>query len=280
MRDIAAEAITQEVKRMCIESCYHLGADVIQALKEARDTEPSPIGKSILDQLVENAEIADQGKYPLCQDTGFTVIMVELGQDARIVGADLNEAINQGVRQGYAEGYLRKSIVRDPLRRVNTGDNTPAVIWLEMVAGDKVKIQLAPKGGGCENMSASRILKPSQGVEGVKDFVISTVSEGGGKPCPPIIVGVGIGGTFEKCAFLAKKAALRDVGDRNPDKFYADMEDELLDRVNRLGIGPLGLGGRTTALDVHVEVFPCHIASLPVAVNIQCHSARHKETVI
>lgn len=280
MREIPVSKITEEVARLSIEANYHLGEDVIQALHKALEIEESPVGRSIIERIIENARIADQGEYPYCQDTGFAVVYVELGQDVKLVGGDLYEAINEGVRKGYTEGYLRKSIVRDPLRRVNTGDNTPAVIWTDVVPGDKVRITVAAKGGGSENMSEVRMLKPADGAEGVKDFVVDRVERSGGNPCPPIVVGVGIGGTFEKCAWLAKKAALRKIGERNPDPFYAEMEEELLERINKLGIGPQGLGGRVTALDVHIEAYPCHIASLPVAVNIQCHADRHKSVVI
>lgn len=280
MREIPVSKITEEVARLSIEANYHLGEDVIQALHKALEIEESPVGRSIIERIIENARIADQEEYPYCQDTGFAVVYVELGQDVKLVGGDLYEAINEGVRKGYTEGYLRKSIVRDPLRRVNTGDNTPAVIWTDVVPGDKVRITVAAKGGGSENMSEVRMLKPADGAEGVKDFVVDRVERSGGNPCPPIVVGVGIGGTFEKCAWLAKKAALRKIGERNPDPFYAEMEEELLERINKLGIGPQGLGGRVTALDVHIEAYPCHIASLPVAVNIQCHADRHKSVVI
>ncbi|NOZ57848.1 MAG: fumarate hydratase [Calditrichaeota bacterium] len=280
MREVPVSRITEEVARLSIEANYQLGDDVVQALRKALDQEESPVGRSILERIIENAEIAAQGEYPYCQDTGFAVVYVEIGQDVKLTGGDLYDAINEGVRKGYTEGYLRKSIVRDPLRRVNTGDNTPAVIWTDIVPGDKVKITVAAKGGGSENMSEVRMLKPADGAEGVKNFVVERVERSGGNPCPPIVVGVGIGGTFEKCAWLAKKAAIRKIGERNPDPFYAEMEEELLERINKLGIGPQGLGGRVTALDVHIEVYPCHIASLPVAVNIQCHADRHKTVVI
>ncbi len=281
MREVPAERISSEVARLCIEASYELGEDVIQAFQQALEKEESPVGKAILERLIENARIAAQGEYPYCQDTGFAVVFVELGQEVQVVGGNLVDAVNEGVRRGYAEGYLRKSIVNDPLfRRINTGDNTPAVIWTEIVPGDKIRLTVAPKGGGSENMSEVRMLKPADGVEGVRRFVIERVSRSGGDPCPPIIVGVGIGGTFEKCAWLAKKALLREVGSRNPDPDYAQLELELLEEINKLGIGPQGLGGRVTALDVHIETFPCHIASLPVAVNIQCHAARHKSVTI
>jgi len=242
--------------------------------------EESPLGKDILQQIVENAEIAAKEEVPICQDTGFAVIFVELGQEVRVVDGDFNEAINEGVRQGYTDGYLRKSIVEDPIRRKNTGDNTPAVIHFEIVPGDKVKIVVAPKGGGSENMSEVKMMKPADGVEGLKRFVVERVEKSGGNPCPPVVVGVGVGGTFEKCAFLAKKALLREVGSKHPDPYYAELEAELLEKINRSGVGPQGLGGRTTALAVHIEAHPCHIASYPAAVNLNCHAARHKEITI
>lgn len=280
MRDIDVGEITSAVKSLSTEANYYLGNDVVEALKAAVETEESPLGKEIIAQILENARIAGTENIPLCQDTGLSAIFVELGQDVHLVGGGLEEAIQSGVRQGYGEGYLRKSMVEDPLRRKNTGDNTPAVISVRVVPGDKIKIRILPKGGGSENMSAIRMLKPSDGESGVKDFVVETVRKAGGNPCPPIIVGVGIGGSFDKCAYLAKRALLRKVGSVHPDSYYADMEKELLEKVNNTGIGPQGLGGRTTALAVHIEAHPCHIASLPVAVNTQCHSARHKEIVV
>lgn len=280
MRKINTQQITETVKRLCIEANYYLGDDVIAALKKAQKAEESPTGKEIIRQIIENSSIAREEKMPLCQDTGFVVVFLELGQKLNIDGADLYQAVNEGVRQGYKEGYLRPSIVKDPLRRSNTGDNTPAVIHTEIVPGDKLRITVAPKGCGSENMSEIKMLTPGEGVKAVEDFVIDRVSRSGGNPCPPIIVGVGIGGTFEKCAQLAKKALLRTIGLRNPDSFYADLEKKLLEKLNNLGIGPMGLGGRITALDVFVETYPCHIAGFPVAVNIQCHAARHKEAVI
>ncbi|MEP0829511.1 MAG: fumarate hydratase [bacterium] len=280
MRQISTEKIIEAVKQLSMSAAYDLGKDVVEAIENAKKVEESPVGRGILDQVLENAKIARNESVPMCQDTGFAVLFVELGQEAQIVGGDLNAALNEGVRQGYKDGYLRKSIVGDPLERKNTGDNTPAVIHINIVPGDKLKIIIAPKGGGSENMSEVKMLKPSDSIQGVKDFVIDRVRRSGGNPCPPIIVGVGIGGTFEKCALLAKTALLREVGSRNPNKFYADLELELLEKINKLGIGPQGLGGVTTALDVHIETFPCHIASLPVAVNTQCHAARHKEIVL
>jgi len=280
MREIHVDKIVATVKKLCMEANYYLGDDVVQALQQALKTEESPLGRSILAQLIENQQIARSEQIPICQDTGFAVLFVNLGQEVRITGGNLIDAINEGVRQGYIEGYLRKSIVRDPLNRVNTGDNTPAVVHLEMSPGDRLSITIAPKGGGSENMSEVRVLKPADGVEGVKQFVIDLVRRSGGNPCPPIIVGVGIGGTFEKCAELAKRALLRELGSQHPDPFYANLEKELLLEINKLGIGPQGLGGSTTALAVFIEPYPCHIASLPVAVNIQCHAARHKSAVI
>jgi fumarate hydratase subunit alpha len=280
MRNVNVELITESVKKLCMDANYFLGEDVVEAIKNAVGKEESPLGREILKQILENAEIAKNEQMPLCQDTGLAAFFVELGQEVHIEGGRFEAAIQEGVRQGYAEGYLRKSIVEDPLRRKNTGDNTPAVISTRVVPGDKVKITILPKGGGSENMSAIRMLKPADGEEGVKSFVVETVRKAGGNPCPPIIVGVGIGGSFDKCAYLAKKALLRKVGSAHTDPFYAAMEKELLERVNNTGVGPQGLGGRITALAVHIEALPCHIASLPAAVNTQCHSARHKEIII
>lgn len=280
MRRITFVTIVEQVRRLYIDANYLLGNDVVAALAQARAQETSPPALRVLDHLLENARIAAQGESPLCQDTGFAVFFVEMGQQVQIVGGLLDDAINEGIRQAGREGFLRNSVVRDPLRRVNTGDNTPAVIWTQIVAGDRLRIDMAPKGGGSENMSEVAMLKPAQGEAGVVDFVVDKVSRAGGNPCPPIIVGVGIGGTFEKSAWLAKKAALRPLTEPHPDPYYADLEQRLLSRINDLGIGPMGFGGRITALAVHIETYPCHIASLPVAVNIQCHSARHKSITI
>jgi fumarate hydratase subunit alpha len=280
MRNVNVKLIIESVKKLCMDANYYLGDDVVAAIRNAVAKEESPLGREILNQILQNAEIAKNEKMPLCQDTGLAAIFAELGQDVHVEGGDFESAIQEGVRQGYAEGYLRKSIVEDPLRRKNTGDNTPAVISTRIVSGDKIKITILPKGGGSENMSAIKMLKPSDGEEGVKSFVVDTVRKAGGNPCPPIIVGVGIGGSFDKCAYLAKKALLRKVGSVHPDPYYAAMEKELLERVNNTGVGPQGLGGRITALAVHIEAHPCHIASLPAAVNTQCHSARHKEVII
>lgn len=263
-----------------MEANYYLGPDVLEYFKKAKDEEISPAGKDIFDQLILNAEIAEKNQVPMCQDTGFAVVFLDIGQDVRITGGNIYDAVNDGVRKGYTGGYLRKSIVDHPFNRKNTGDNTPAVIHTEIVPGENLKITVAPKGGGSENMSAVKMLKPSEGLEGAKKFVIETVKAAGPNPCPPIIVGVGIGGTFEKCALLSKKALLRELG--RPSRFpdIAELERDLLASINNLGIGPQGLGGRITALAVHVEIHPCHIASLPVAVNINCHAARHRETVL
>jgi fumarate hydratase subunit alpha len=281
VREIPADQITQAVAELCIESNYYLGDDVLSALRAYRETEVSPVGREVLDQILENADIAQEQQMPLCQDCGLTVVFLELGQDAHIVGGSLNEAIAEGVRQGYKDGYLRMSIVDQPFSaRINTKDNTPPVIHTEIVAGDRMKIIVAPKGGGSENMSQLAMLKPADGREGVIDFVVESVRRAGANPCPPIIVGAGVGGSAEKTMWLAKHALLREVGSPSPDPEVADVEAEILERVNRIGIGPQGLGGLTTALAVHMETYPCHIASLPVAVNIQCHSARHKEAVL
>lgn len=280
MRDVEASVVTEEVKKLCMDANYYLGNDVLKRLQECLKIEESPTGKEILQKIIENAEIARTHRVPLCQDTGFAVVFVELGQEVHIVGGDYTGAVHEGVRQGYKEGYLRKSIVSDPIKRKNTDDNTPAVIYTEIVPGDKMKITVAPKGGGSENMSEVKMMAPAAGIEGVKKFVVDRVLRSGANPCPPVVVGVGIGGTFEKCAKIAKKALLRPIGSRHPDSFYAELEEELLTQINKLGIGPQGFGGRCTALAVHVEVHPCHIASFPVAVNMQCHVARHREITL
>ena len=280
MREIDVTQITAAIAKMCLDANFNLGEDVLTSIQGALQAEPSPTGRNALEQVLVNAEIARDEQVPMCQDTGSAVVFVELGQDVHLVGGDLYVAINEGVRQGYVDGYLRKSIVADPLNRVNTKDNTPAIIHLELVPGDRVKLVVAPKGGGSENMSAVKMLKPADGVKGVADFVVDTISKAGSNPCPPVVVGVGIGGTFEKVAYLAKKALLRKIGVPNADPFYADLERDLLEKINKLGIGPQGYGGRTTALAVHIETYPAHIASLPAAVNINCHAARHKEKVL
>jgi fumarate hydratase subunit alpha len=280
LRQVEALTITNLVAEMCQEANIFLGDDVVNALKKALTQEESPAGKEVLKQLIENLEIARNEQIPVCQDTGFAVFFVEWGQEVHLTGGSLEDAINEGVRKGYREGYLRKSIVADPLERVNTGDNTPAVIYTSLVPGDKVKITFAPKGGGSENMSTVKMLKPSDGVDGVVDFVVNHVKESGPNPCPPIVVGVGIGGTFDKVAVMAKKALVRPLGQPHPEPFYADLEQRILKEINDLGIGPQGFGGRVTALAVHIETFPAHIASLAAAVNINCHVARHVERVI
>jgi len=281
MRDIESTKITETVARLCQEANFDLGEDVLDALKRARDNEESPLGRQVLEQILANANIAHEERIPICQDCGTAVIFLEVGQDAHIVGGDLYAAVEEGVRQGYKQGYLRKSIVRQPFSaRVNTKDNTPAIIHTEIVAGDRLHITVMPKGGGSENMSRLTVLTPAKGRQGVIDFVVQAVEEAGSNPCPPIIVGVGIGGTADKATILAKKALLRRVGEPHTDPEVAELEREILERVNNLGIGPQGFGGRTTALAVHAEVFPTHIASLPVAVNLQCHAARHKEAVL
>ncbi|OIP97436.1 MAG: fumarate hydratase [Syntrophobacteraceae bacterium CG2_30_61_12] len=276
MREIHVDTITAAVRDLCIQANTQLGADMLQAFDRALAVEPSPTGREILTRLKENAQIARDEQVPMCQDTGFAVAFVELGQEVHIVGGSLTAAVEEGVRRGYRDGYLRKSICH-PFTRLNTGDNTPAIVHLELVAGDGCRIIIAPKGGGSENMSRVTMLTPAVGVEGVREFVLQRVKEAGPNPCPPTIVGVGIGGTFEVAALLAKKALLRELGSSNPDPELAQLETTWLEQINCLGIGPQGLGGRTTSLAVHIEMMPCHIASLPVAVNIQCHAARHQE---
>ena len=279
MREVHVGEITKTVRDLFIDANINLGEDVLEALEQALEMEESPIGKEILKELIENARVAREEEMPICQDTGLAVVFLELGQEVHLVGGDLIEAINEGVRQGYKEGYLRKSACH-PFTRKNTGDNTPAIIHTEIVPGDRIKIIAVPKGGGAENMSRVVMLTPAAGLEGVKEFVVQRVKESGANPCPPIVVGVGIGGTLEEAALIAKKALLRPLGSKNPDPEAAAIEEDLLERINRLGIGPQGYGGRVTALAVHVNMVPCHIASLPVAVNIQCHAHRHKERVI
>ena len=279
MRTIQAAALTDAVAKLCIQANTHLPEDIVAALDATRQGEPWPLAKETLGLLWENMELAEEKNLPVCQDTGMACVFVELGQDVHIEG-NFEEAIHQGVRKGYGEGYLRKSIVGDPLRRVNTEDNTPAAITVRLVPGDGCKVTVAPKGFGSENMSRLGMLKPSDGEQGVKDFVLETVKLAGPNPCPPIVVGVGVGGTFEKAAMLAKQALLRPVGSHHPDPYYAEMEQELLEKINRLGIGPQGFGGETTALGVQIETYPTHIAGMPVAVNINCHVTRHKEAVL
>jgi fumarate hydratase subunit alpha len=280
MKEIKASVITEVIARLCQEANFVLGEDVLAALKKALNAEESPLGRDALSQLIENARIAQKEQLPLCQDCGTVVVFLEIGQDVHITG-DLHAAVEEGVRRGYAQGYLRKSIVSKPFSaRTNTQDNTPPVTHVEIVPGDKLKITVMPKGAGAENITKLAMLKPGEGRQGIIDLVVKTVSEGGGDPCPPLIIGVGIGGTAERAMLLAKKALLRRVAEPNPDSEIAALEKEILAKVNDLGIGPLGFGGRTTALAVHAEVMPTHIASLPVAVNLQCHSARHKEAIL
>ena len=274
MRSVKAQMISDTVRRLCVEANYILPQDVRRCISASLKSEDWPPARDTLERIIENYEIAEKKHMPICQDTGVTCVFIEIGQEVAIEG-DLNEAINEGVRLGSKEGYLRASLVADPLRRVNTGDNTPAMIYYDIVSGDKLKITVAPKGFGSENMSKIEMLKPSDGVEGVKEFIIRTVEEAGANPCPPIIVGVGIGGTFDKAALLAKKALMRPADDVNDDSFYAELEKELLESINNLGIGPQAFGGKTTALDVKINTMPTHIAGLPVAVNINCHVARH-----
>ena len=277
MREIHISKIIDTVKELCIEANYYLSNDVKRALCNAKENETWPLAENILDQIILNSDIAKNENMPICQDTGMACIFIDIGQDVHIVGGLLDDAINEGVRSGYEEGFLRKSVVKDPINRINTKDNTPAIIYYNMVAGDKIKITVAPKGFGSENMSRIKMLKPSDGLQGVKDFIIETVKLAGPNPCPPIVIGVGIGGTFDKAAYLAKKALIRPLDKRNEDKFYSDLEEELLANINKLGIGPQGFGGKTTALGLNIETYPTHIAGLPVAVNINCHATRHKE---
>lgn len=277
MREVSIEKIIDTVKELCIESNYYLGEDIRNGLKDSIKKEEYPLANDVLKKIYLNADIARDNRMPICQDTGMACVFVELGQEVHITGGSLEEAINEGVRRGYEEGFLRKSVVKDPLNRVNTKDNTPAIIYYDIVKGDKVKITVAPKGFGSENMSRIAMLKPSDGVEGVKKFILETVENAGPNPCPPMVVGVGIGGTFDKAAYLAKKALLRPIDQSSEIEFYRELEEELISEINKLGIGPQGFGGRTTALGINIEVYPTHIAGLPVAVNINCHATRHKE---
>lgn len=279
MRTIQAAAITEAVARLCIQANTYLPADIVAALDRQRKSEPWPLAKETLGLLWDNMKLAEETHMPVCQDTGMACVFLEIGQEVHVSG-DLEAAIHEGVRQGYAEGYLRKSVVRDPVRRGNTGDNTPAMIYYDIRPGDQMKITVAPKGFGSENMSQVGMLRPSDGLEGIKNFILKVVEDAGPNPCPPIVVGVGIGGTFDKAALLAKKALMRPLDVPNEDPYYADLEREMLERINALGIGPQGLGGRTTALGVNVETMPTHIAGMPVAVNINCHVTRHKSEVL
>ena len=279
MREIDVAKITEIVADLCIRANIHLNHDIADALRQGLASEEKPLARDVLTILLDNADAARQDSLPICQDTGMAVVFVELGQDVHLVGGALEEAINAGVAIGYERGYLRKSVVRDPIHRVNTGDNTPAVVHVRIVPGDQLKITVAPKGFGSENMSRVVMLKPSDGLAGIKRVVLETVQAAGPNPCPPMIVGVGIGGTMEKAALIAKEALLRPIADANPDLFWSELETELLGEINRLNIGPAGFGGRTTALAVHINVYPTHIAGLPVAVNIGCHVTRHAEMV-
>lgn len=280
MKEIDVSSITNAVEQLCMSANYYLNTDVIDALEAGIDEEVSETGRFVLAQLIENARIAAGERMAICQDTGMAVVFIEIGQDVHVTGGSLANAINEGIRRGYKKGFLRNSVVSDPVERINTGDNAPAVIHYDITDGDRLKITLIPKGFGSENMSAIRMLKPSDGLSGVKAFIEETVDKAGPNPCPPVIVGVGIGGTMEKAAILAKKALLRPVGKRNADEGIGRLEEEMLSRINRLGIGPAGLGGSVTALAVNIEVFPTHIAGLPVAVNISCHATRHAEAVL
>ncbi len=280
MREVNVKDISDAVRDIAIEANCVLGDHEIEYFKKMAEKEESPTGREIFEMMLENARIAREERIPICQDTGMAVVFLEIGQDVHLVGGDLTDAVNDGVRRGYEEGYLRKSILKDSINRVNTGDNTPAFIHVKIVPGEKVKVTVAPKGGGSENMSRFRALKPAEGIEGVKDFVVQAVAEAGGNPCPPVVVGVGLGGPFEKVALRAKEALLIPLGQRNADPFYAAVEEELLERINKTGVGPQGLGGRVTALDVHIVQGPCHIATLPVAVNLNCHATRHGERII
>lgn len=280
MREISSEQIIDVVKRLCIEANQKLPSDIKACIKKCRESEDGEIAQDVLDKIITNYEIAESENVPICQDTGMACVFMEIGQDVHITGQNLADAVNEGVRQGYAEGYLRKSVVKDPVRRGNTGDNTPAMLYTEIVNGDQIKITVAPKGFGSENMSAIRMFKPSAGIQGIKDFILETVENAGPNPCPPMVVGVGIGGTFDKAALLAKKALMRDVDIPNDDPYYAELEVEMLEKINKLGIGPQGFGGKTTALALNIETMPTHIAGMPCAININCHVTRHKTEVI
>ncbi|MCP1102672.1 fumarate hydratase subunit alpha [Aequitasia blattaphilus] len=280
MREINANQITDVVERLCIKANEHLPTDVKNAIESCRACEDWDIAKGVLDQIVENYEIADAQNVPICQDTGMACVFLEIGQEVHVSGGDLSEAIHEGVRRGYENGYLRKSVVKDPVRRGNTGDNTPAMIYTEIVPGDQIHITVGPKGFGSENMSMIRMFKPSAGLQGIKDFILEVVETAGPNPCPPMVVGVGIGGTFDKAALLAKKALMRPIDTKNEDPYYADLEVEMLEKVNALGIGPQGFGGKTTAIGLNIETMPTHIAGMPCAVNINCHVTRHASEVI
>ena len=280
MREIQADQIRDVVERLCIEANEHLPEDVKDAIKDCRRCEDGQIARNVLDKIIENFEIADRECVPICQDTGMACVFLEIGQDVHITGGDLSEAVDEGVRRGYEKGYLRKSVVKDPVRRGNTGDNTPAMLYTEIVSGEHITVTVGPKGFGSENMSAIRMFKPSAGLQGIKDFILEIVETAGPNPCPPMVVGVGIGGTFDKAALLAKKALMRPLNSSHLDPFYADLEKEMLQKINELGIGPQGFGGRTTAIGLNIETMPTHIAGMPCAINISCHVTRHKTEVI
>lgn len=279
MRTINLADVTAKIKEMFIDACENIPQNVLDTIKEAEKQEESPLGKEVLGKIIENDLLAREKHLPICQDTGVAVVYLTIGSEVTFTG-DIYEAVNEGVRQAYTEGYLRKSVVRHPLDRVNTKDNTPAIVHVKIVPGDTFRIDVAPKGGGSENMSVVKMLIPADGVEGIKKLVIDTVFNAGGKPCPPVIVGIGIGGNFEKCALMAKEALFREIDDRSPDPLACKLEEELKEEINKLGVGPMGFGGRITCLAVKVNVYPCHIASLPVAINIQCHAARHKSCTL
>ena len=280
IRTVQLSEITENIKEMCIEANHFLSPDMKKVFDEAAASEESPLGRQILGQLEENLCIAGEEMIPICQDTGMACVFLEIGQDVHIAGGDLAEAVNEGVRRGYDKGYLRKSVVKDPVRRGNTGDNTPAMLYTEIVPGEQIKVTVGPKGFGSENMSMIRMFKPSAGLQGIKDFILEVVETAGPNPCPPMVVGVGIGVTFDKCALLAKKALMRNTEEPNPDPYYADLEKEILEKINELGIGPQGFGGKTTALALNIETMPTHIAGMPCAVNINCHVTRHKTEVL
>ena len=280
IREIEVSLLTDVIEKLCIEANEHLPEDVKCAIRSCRACEDGEIARGVLDDIIRNYEIADRECVPICQDTGMACVFLEIGQDVHLTGGDLTEAVNEGVRRGYEKGYLRKSVVRDPVRRGNTGDNTPAMLYTEIVPGDRVKVTLGPKGFGSENMSAICMFKPSAGIEGIKQFILETVEQAGPNPCPPMVVGVGIGGTFDKAALLAKKAIMRPLGTSHPDPYYAALEQEMLEKINQLGIGPQGYGGRTTAIGLNIETLPTHIAGMPCAININCHVTRHKTEVI
>ena len=280
MREINVQEVEKVVKKLCIEANYFIGSDIKEALLRYKKEESYDVAEDVLDKIIINDEIAEMKEVPMCQDTGMACVFLEVGQDVHFIGGKIEDAINEGVRKGYDEGYLRKSVVKDPIHRVNTKDNTPAIIYYNIVSGDKVKVTVAPKGFGSENMSRIGMLKPADGLEGVKKFILETVKLAGPNPCPPMVIGVGIGGTFDKAAYLAKKALIRPINIRNKNEFYKNLEEELLEKINGLGIGPQGFGGKTTALGLNIETYPTHIAGLPVAVNINCHATRHKEFIL